>query len=229
MLNLKQTKAFTLIETLVVIAIIATLIAITIPAANKALDSAKRSLAANNLRQIALAYMLHTTTENEPIRAKDLYEWTQCFAEVTDLNDAHLWYVKEDPLLQSISDDLPGLVLLPPSFKQERKLNPDFAKTPLSLCVASNLPLDANPSTTPLAWTRGLQKNGKWAANSPYKGKGGHIVFLDGHVKWFSSLGLSSKLLNYHTQKPTTDIFQALPPGVKVFDHQGIVFSATSL
>lgn len=224
-MNFKNNKAFTLIETLIVIAIIATLIAITIPAASKALDSAKRSLAANNLRQIAIAYMLYTSTENQPIKAKNLYEWTRLFAESTDLNDAHLWYIKDDPLVQMASDSLPDLILLPPNLHQERKLNPDFAKTPLSLCIAANLPLESSPSTTPLAWTRGLQKNGRWAPDSPYKGKGGHIVFLDGHVKWFTSLTTSTPLLNHQTQKSTSNIFEALPPGTKVFDYQGVVFS----
>ena len=50
---------FTLLELLIVIAIIGLLIAITIPAAAKALEAANRSRCINNLRQIGLAFQTH--------------------------------------------------------------------------------------------------------------------------------------------------------------------------
>ncbi len=53
--NLK--KGFTLVELLVVIAIIAMLVALLLPAISMAKESARRSMCANNLKQLALAQL----------------------------------------------------------------------------------------------------------------------------------------------------------------------------
>ena len=36
----------------------------------------------------------------------------------------------------------------------------------------------------PILWTKGLQADGTWKSNSPWGGKGGHILFNDGRVEW---------------------------------------------
>jgi len=53
-------KAFTLVELLVVIAIIALLMAILVPALNRARESGKRATCMSNLRQLVLAWLLYT-------------------------------------------------------------------------------------------------------------------------------------------------------------------------
>ena len=56
---MKKKNAFTLIELLVVIAIIGILIAILIPVVSKAMESARRSNCANNLKSIGNAFLAY--------------------------------------------------------------------------------------------------------------------------------------------------------------------------
>lgn len=60
-------KAFTLIELLVVIAIIALLMAVLLPSLHRAREQGKRAVCLNNLRQLALAWMLYAEANDERI------------------------------------------------------------------------------------------------------------------------------------------------------------------
>ncbi|MHC4883136.1 MAG: type II secretion system protein, partial [Planctomycetota bacterium] len=52
-----KTKGFTLIERLVVIAIIALLLSIVMPGLNKAKQAARRVVCSSNMKQLALAHL----------------------------------------------------------------------------------------------------------------------------------------------------------------------------
>lgn len=226
MYNYKSQKAFTLLEILTVTAIIAILAAIFVPIAGKAMDSARKSTTANNLRQIALGYysFLNGDDRQKANTKSTLHDLVAILAEKADLNDPQLWIIKEDPLVEQAPSLIPTHIASPSKQHNNWELDSTFKNFPLSITLVNGISANSNPSTTPIAWTRGLQTNGQWAsANtsrpSVYGEKGGFIAFLDGHVKWYSNLNDSGGLLtHYITRKPTSNILEAIPPHASVLD-----------
>lgn len=74
--NRERTAGFTLIELLVVIAIIGILIALLLPAVQAAREAARRAQCANNLKQIALAFVSHESTHQHFPTSGWGFTWT---------------------------------------------------------------------------------------------------------------------------------------------------------
>jgi len=64
---MSRRKAFTLIELLVVIAIIAILMAILMPALNRAKEQGRRAVCLNNLRQLTLAWIMYADENDDKL------------------------------------------------------------------------------------------------------------------------------------------------------------------
>ena len=75
----RKSKAFTLIELLVVIAIIALLMAILMPALNRAREQGKRAVCRNNVKQLSMAWIMYADDNDGKICAANVghseYGW----------------------------------------------------------------------------------------------------------------------------------------------------------
>jgi prepilin-type N-terminal cleavage/methylation domain-containing protein len=222
---------FTLIELLAVIAVIGILAAILVPSVGLVQQSARRSAAQSQLREIQTAYMAYTEggSRARAINADSIYEWARILAQYSEFNDAKMWLVSEDPLVE-IEENLPLVVATPPSSGSGPwQVHPDFQGFPLSFAVANRLSSQA-PSSTPLAWTRGLTTAGTWADESAqipgvYGDKGGHVAFLNGAVDFYEDLSADGGLLiDYDSKQPTGNISEALSPNAQGLDFTGSAF-----
>jgi len=80
--SMDRQKAFTLIELLVVIAIIAILMAILMPALNRAREQGQRAACLNNLKQLALAWIMYADENDDKVVSSEAGgTWRNQFGE----------------------------------------------------------------------------------------------------------------------------------------------------
>jgi prepilin-type N-terminal cleavage/methylation domain-containing protein len=224
-----RAHGFSLIELLMVLGVMGILMGMLIPSVGVVREKAQRMATANKLRQVGLAVATYQSMTGRSLAATSLADWMGRLAAETGLGEGELYLFKEDPLVAAIPARIPPMLV-------ERAASgawlpvEGFAEWPVGLAVASGLSLQSNPSTTPVAWTRGLTTEGRWLDHgSPragvYGAAGGFIVFLDGHVAFFRDLREDGGLLVGQSDgRRTSDIREALGPGVAAYDYLGRIF-----
>ena len=205
----KQPAGFTLIELLGVIAVIAILAGLLVPMSQKVVQSARKSNAMNNLRQIALATSMQSIG-GQFSSASNVTD----FAQKVGLTETDIWVFKDDPLVRQHKGPVP------------KKMNSkDISGFPVSVAVASDIPAHADPATTPVAWTRGLQSNGRWSETEGiYGSEGGFVAYLDGHVVWYNDLSAPGGQLVKYTSSSgelTGNIHEAIASNATVLEYKG--------
>ncbi len=222
MKNRQSRKAFTLVELLIVISIIAVLAGLVMPALTGAMGSANKLKSLNQAKGIATAWQSYAKGErSRSINTDSIHEWAFRLAEHADLNMPAFWILDFDPI---VSDKLGTGATMPVNIGDKIgskwKISEEFKAFPLSWEVANAVPANA-PSYTPLLWTRGLKPTGLWDKNEGvFADQGGHIAFVDMSVKWFDALrdeevNPRGELKRYNETMPTFDISQAIRGGSK--------------
>jgi prepilin-type N-terminal cleavage/methylation domain-containing protein/prepilin-type processing-associated H-X9-DG protein len=167
----RRRSAFTLVEVLVVIAIIAILIALLLPAVQKVRETANRAQCANNLKQIGLAlYGYHDTQLVFPQGKGPSFGATVPGAPVYARWSIHsqlLPYLEQNNLYQSIDFTYPpetagmaGAVAFMPAYQNPLRQNATQCRTKLNvfLCPSDGAPLpDAWPGQNNYVASQGVQ------------------------------------------------------------------------
>ncbi len=172
------------------------------------------------VRSIGHAILAETAANPDALTTGDLYDvyglaWR--LAKDNTLTDPQLWFSAVDKNFK-IKGKVPDIYIRRAS-GEVGGINPEFHGAPLAIAVAL-FPTGTNllglPATTPLAWTRGLQPDGTWSKSLGTNGDvGGYIVFLNGSTAYFKG-NVGDRLTSYRTEKHTSNIQEALPPGTRI-------------
>ncbi len=225
----REQSGFSLIELLMVLGVMTILMGMLIPSVGVVREKAQRMATGQKLRQIGIAVATYQNTTGRSLRGSDLGDWMARLASETGVRDGELYIFAEDPLMNQVVKEIPPVLVQPDANGTWQEVQ-GFEDWPIGVAVVSGLNTLANASTTPVAWTRGLESNGRWQGlegNRPgvYGDDGGYIVFMDGHIEFHNDLALDGgRLVHFQTGEPTADIRDAIGPGTAVYDFLGKVF-----
>jgi prepilin-type N-terminal cleavage/methylation domain-containing protein len=221
----KNFSGFSLLELLTVLTIVSVFMGLLFPIGEKFVSKSRRMADATHLRQLALAYLDYISEDENNFQkfnqVKNAYDWASLLAQSGYVNDPHMYVAQQDPELACVQEF--PLQIVTDSNTEPWIHNTAFRKLPISWIFITGIPRNAPLHTTPLAYSRGLKiSTGCWDENSVYGTQGGFVVFLDGHVKFFSSL--QNRLIDYKTGRSTGDIQRAVPEFAHAYDVRGRVW-----
>lgn len=226
---MERKQGFSLIELLMVLGVMAILMGMLAPAVGVIREKAQRMATAQKLRQISLAVATYQSLTGRSLTATDLGDWMSRLAAETGLRESEVFLFDEDPLMSQVTATMPPVLVIPTGNGSWEEID-GFENWPIGVTVVSGLQPGANPSTTPVAWTRGLATSGTWqhfASSRPgiYGSEGGYIAFLDGHVEFYRNLSENGgQLVHFSNGTPTGNIQEAVSPGATAYDFLGKVW-----
>ncbi len=247
-------KGFTLIELLTVIAIIGILAAIIIPTVGKVRETANRTVASSNLRQIGQASLIFASDNQDKLPNATIIASGATFGTLDKtansttgqtvngfaaalsvgggLNDANIWVNTNDKngTITTGASTVNTPTGANKAFTPVSGTNPAFDTLSLAYGVVLGL-TTGDAATTPIAFTRGIMAStdGNWSPTlGVYGTDGGHIVFLGGNVQWFRRLGASGAGELIDTAGAKTNVIKATIKTTKKIAEKTVVGGDTA-
>ncbi len=203
---MSRKNGFTLVELLVVIGIIAVLVAMLLPALNKARQQAVRISCLSNLRQLGMMFHMYAQDNKGSLPYCTSTKWSDSYGVDADLlsSKANLGYnVKQMKLYHCPAAPTEGTYLYSYGYNYEIAYGGPNRQRQISS--------HRQPSRTMLLMEKGWREDDSasypWYAESPgtltvasgayvgyltaavrHGGKGLNVVYLDGHGGWFGNI-----------------------------------------
>ena len=220
---MSRRNAFTLIELLVVIAVIAVLMAILMPALNRAREQGKRTACVNNLRQLTVGWILYADDNNDKIVAANTgatAAWV-VYADATTTEQTKINGIRSGTLFKycpevklfkcptgvrgelvtyAIPDTMNGYYFIPGTKEQRSTAAPRFQAADNQIVFLDEGRL------SPSSWTIHYDQERWWDQITARHGDGTNFSFADGHAeywKWKDPRTLEVAKMDYDTWQNT--------------------------
>jgi prepilin-type N-terminal cleavage/methylation domain-containing protein len=217
-MKMQRRKGFTLVELVVVIAIIGVMMGFVLPSIGGVLERSRRSAAQNCVKKIADAYLMYRGDKGSFDGVANIGEFALLLAREGFLNDPNCYVFASDSLAQSTNKVKKSTIVHGDGIQETGCWTNAKNSDSFSVNIVIDLPDSCQPNATPIAFTRGLKSDGAWGDKGVFK-KGGFIAFLDGKVKWFDSV--ADKLMKADMTGTTSNLKDAIPTDAKIINGTG--------